>query len=324
MFSLRARMLILVAILFSILYGIATLIMYYLGIRGFLPQVFLAFGMILLQYLIGPKMVELSMRVKYVNKEEAPWLFEIVEDLARRANIPMPRIGIAHISVPNAFAFGRSLKDGRVCVTKGIMDLLDKDELRAVLGHEMTHLKSRDVLFITLLSVIPLILYYIFYHFSFYGYSRRRDSGGSAALIGVAAFVFYFITNLLVLYASRIREYFADKGSLDLGNSPSVMATALYKLVYGAAKLPKENLREVEGVKAFFLNDLSRAKNEISDLAQLDLDRTGTLDPYELRSLAQKKINLSFADKAMEILSTHPNMLKRIKQLSEYNKGQNS
>jgi len=322
MFSLRLRMSLLVIILFSILYAIASLIMHYLGVRGFLPQILLACGMVLFQYLVGPKIVEMSMRVKYVKKEEAPWLFEMVEDLSRRANIPMPKIGIAYINVPNAFAFGRSLKDGRVCVTRGIMDLLNKDELRAVLGHEMSHLKNRDVLFITLLSVIPLILYYVFYHFSFYNaYSRRRDSGGSAALIGIAAFVFYFVTNLLVLYASRIREYFADKGSLDLGNSPSTMATALYKLVYGAAKLSKENLREIEGVKAFFLNDLSRARNEISELAQLDLDRTGTIDPYELRSLSQKKINLSFADKAMEILSTHPNMLKRIKHLSEYNRG---
>ena len=323
MFGLRLRMSILVIILFAILYAIASLIMHYLGVRGFLPQVLLAVGMMLFQYLIGPKIVELSMHVKYVKKEDVPWLFEMVEDLSRRANVPMPKIGIAHINVPNAFAFGRSLKDGRICVTKGVLDLLNKDELRAVLGHEMTHLKSRDVLFITLLSVVPLILYYIFLHFSLYGsYSRRRESGGSAALIGIAAFVFYFVTNLLVLYASRIREYFADKGSLDLGNSPASLATALYKLVYGAARLPKENLREIEGVKAFFLNDLSKARSEVSDLAQLDLDRTGTIDPYELRSLAQKKINLSFADKAMEILSTHPNMLKRIKHLSEYNKGQ--
>jgi heat shock protein HtpX len=246
----------------------------------------------------------------------------MVEALARKANIPTPRIGISYINIPNAFAFGRGLRDGRVCVTKGIMDLLSEDELKAVLGHELSHLKNRDVLFITLLSVIPVILYRLFIQLSWYGsYSRRRDSGGYAALIGLAAFLFYFITNLLVLYASRIREYFADKGSVNLGNSPSVMATALYKLVYGAAKTPKEQLKQVEGLKAFFLNDLSKARAEINELAQLDLDRSGGIDPYELRSLAQKQIRLTFADKAMEFLSTHPNMLKRIKQLSQYSKG---
>ncbi|MFA5271421.1 MAG: zinc metalloprotease HtpX [Candidatus Omnitrophota bacterium] len=323
MFSLKLRMSILVIMLFAILYAIGSLIMYYSGISGFLPQILFALGMIFFQYLIGPKIVEMSMRVKYIKKDEAPWLFEMVEDLAKRANIPTPKIGISYINVPNAFAFGRSVKDGRVCVTKGIMDLLNKDELKAVLGHEMSHLKNKDVLFITLLSVIPLIMYYIFYRFTFFGSSpRSRESNNSAALIGIVAFLFYLITNLLVLYASRIREYFADKGSISLGSSPSVMATALYKLVYGAAKTPKENLKEVEGVRAFFVNDVSTARRDIADLAELDLDRSGSIDAYELRSLAQKGIKLSFADKAMEIMSTHPNMLKRIKQLSQYTKGQ--
>jgi heat shock protein HtpX len=312
-----------VIILFAILYAIASLIMFYFRISGFLPQILLAAGMILLQYFLGPKIVEMSMRVQYIKKQDAPWLFEMVKSLAQRANLPMPRIGISYINVPNAFAFGRGVKDGRICVTKGIMDLLDKEELKAVLGHEMTHLKNRDVLFITLLSVIPLLLYRLFWQFTFYGsYSRRRESGNSAALIGIAAFVFYFITNLLVLYASRIREYFADKGSIALGNSPSIMATALYKLVYGATRAPKEEIKQIEGVKAFFLNDLSKAGSEIRELAQLDLDKSGAIDSFELRSLAEKKIKVGFVERAMELLSTHPNMLKRIKQLSQYTKGQ--
>jgi heat shock protein HtpX len=297
--------------------------MYYTGITGFLPQLIFTFGIMFIQYLIGPKIVELSMGVKYIKKQDAPQLFEMVEALARKANIPTPKVGISYINIPNAFAFGRGLHDGRVCVTKGIMDLLNEDELKAVLGHELSHLKNRDVLFITLLSVIPVILYRIFFQLTWYGsYSRRRDNGGYAALIGLAAFLCYFITNLLVLYASRIREYFADKGSVTLGNSPSVMATALYKLVYGAAKTPKEQLKQVEGLKAFFLNDLSKARNEISELAQLDLDRSGSIDPFELKSLGHKHLHLTFADKAMELLSTHPNMLKRIKQLSQYSEGQ--
>jgi len=80
------------------------------------------------------------------------------------------------VDIPNAFAFGRSLKDGRVCVTEGILNLLNEDELKAVLGHELSHLKNRDVLTITLLSVIPMIMYRIAWNFLFYG--RRRDSRG--------------------------------------------------------------------------------------------------------------------------------------------------
>jgi heat shock protein HtpX len=273
--------------------------------------------MMFIQYMVGPKIVEWTMRVRYVRKEEYPRLYKIVEDLAGRAGIPVPRIGIAQIALPNAFAFGRGIRDGRVCVTEGILKLLDEEELKAVLGHELSHLKNRDVLTIMLLSVIPMIMYRIAWQFLFYG--RRRDErGGNAALIGLAAFIFYFITNLLVLYASRIREYFADKGSLLLGNAPSSLASSLYKLVYGAARMDKESFKEVEGLKAFFVNDPSCALNEIRELKQLDSDRSGTIDASELEFLKTKRIKLGFGDKLLEVLSTHPNMLKRIKKLSEY------
>jgi len=134
----------------------------------------------------------------------------------------------------------------------------------------------------------------------------------------LAAFIFYFITNLLVLYASRIREYFADKGAIKLGSQPQHLATALYKLVYGSARMPKEKLREVEGLKAFFVNDPSRGLREINELKQLDMDKSGTIDSDELMSIRTKTVKLSFGDKMFEALSTHPNMLKRIKQLSKF------
>ncbi len=137
-------------------------------------------------------------------------------------------------------------------------------------------------------------------------------------MIGLAAFVFYFITNLLVLYASRIREYFADQGSIALGNRPSALASSLYKLVYGSARMNPEALKESEGLKAFFMNDPSQARKEIRDLAQLDMDKSGTIDPSEIDLLRNRNVRLSAGDKLMELLSTHPNMLKRIKRLSEY------
>jgi heat shock protein HtpX len=323
MFSLNLRMMMLVGILFGILYVIVTLFMQAMGVTSFSAYVVFAVFIMLIQYMIGPKIVEMTMRIRYIKREDYPWLYEMVRELSRKAQIPMPKIGISQRPVPNAFAFGRSIKDGRVCVTSGIMDLLDRDELKAVLGHEISHLKNRDVLFITFLSVIPMILYRIFFHLVFFGsFSRRRQGGGYTILIGLAAFFFYFITNLLVLYASRIREYFADRGSIALGNSPSSLATALYKLVYGAAAVPREQIREMEGIKAFFLNDLSKARKEIKDLAELDLDRSGTIDPDELRVLRSKGIQLKTSDKLMEVLSTHPNMLKRIKHLSHYSRGE--
>lgn len=318
MWSLQLRMWLLVTLLFGIIYALLVVIgRSFLHFGGFSFYLVISLVMMLIQYMLGPKLVEWSMRVKYIKREENPRLFQMIESLSVRANIPMPRIGIAEIEIPNAFAFGRSLRDGRVCVTSGIIKLLDDEELKAVLGHELTHLKNRDVLTITLLSVIPMIMYRIAWQFLFYG--RRRDErGGNTVLIGLTAFLFYFITNLLVLYGSRIREYFADRGSVLLGNQPKALASSLYKLAYGSARLSKESLKQTEGLKAFFINDPSQARKEVLELSQLDLDKSGTIDSSELELLRKSNIRLNLGDKMLELLSTHPNMLKRIKKLSEY------
>lgn len=320
MWVYRLRMYLLLIVMFAIVYAIASMVAYgFFGVTDFNFYLILSLVMMVLQYMMGPKLVEWSMRVRYIGSGEYPELQNTVEQLSRQANIPTPRIGIAQIALPNAFAFGRWKSDGKVCVTEGILRLLKPEELRAVLGHEITHLKNRDVLTITLLSVIPMILYRIFWSMMFYGNRRRSSSGGNyTVLVGLAAFIFYFITNLLVLYASRLREYFADQGSVELGNPAHNLATALYKLVYGSARTPKEAIREAEGLKAFFINDPSRALTELRELKDLDLDHSGTIDASELINLRSKTVQISFVDKLMEVLSTHPNMLKRIKQLSTY------
>ncbi len=198
------------------------------------------------------------------------------------------------------------------------MKLLSQDELRAVLGHEMSHIKHRDMVIITLLSAIPMILYWLAWSMMWGGAAGGRRQGGSyAALIGLGAFLLYFITNLLVLYGSRIREYYADLGSVQLGSSPHHLATALYKLVYGNARFKdSRELKQVQSIRAFFVNDPARAWYEVRELSQLDRDMSGTIDYDELADLRQKEVRLGTADKLMELFTTHPNMLKRIKHLS--------
>lgn len=319
MVSLQTRMFFLIGALFAIVYAVVVMVGTAMGINDFYFYLLISFGIMWIQFMLGPKIVEWTMQVKYVTKEEEPQLHAMVEDLAQRGHIPMPRVCIAPTQVPNAFAFGRGVGDGRVCVSEGIRRLLNEEELKAVLGHELTHIKNRDVITITLLSVIPMILYRLAWHFMWYGNGRRDDrSGPSGAVIGLAAFLFYFITNLLVLYGSRIREYAADQGSVELGNKPAALASALYKLVYGSARMADtEAMKQVEGMKAFFLNDPSQALNEIRDLKQLDINKDGTIDSNELFRLRNKTISLGTGEKFMEFLSTHPNMLKRIKYLSE-------
>jgi len=316
--GLQARMFLLVILLFGILYGVITGVGTAIGAGSVTFYIVAALIVLGIQYLISPAIVGWVMKVKWVSEKEEPELHRMVAELANAAQLPKPKVGISQLSMPNAFAFGRTQRDGRICVTRGILKLMSKDELRAVLGHEMSHIKHRDMAFITLLSAIPLILYWLAWSLMMGGaYSNRRGGGNYAALIGLGALILYFITNLLVLYGSRIREYYADQGSVQLGNMPHQLATALYKLVYGNARSKdKEELKRVEGVKAFFLNDPSRAWTEIKELSQIDRDMSGTIDYNELLELRGKKIRLSASDKLMELFTTHPNMLKRIKHLS--------
>jgi heat shock protein HtpX len=316
---LQTRMFLLVALMFGILYGIIVGIGTWMGAGSAITYLIIGFGIIGLQYLIGPSIIGWTMRIKWVSEREEPNLHRMVTELAHEAGIPKPKVGISQLNIPNAFAFGRTRGDGRVCVTSGILRLLSRDELRAVLGHEISHIKHRDMAIITLLSAIPLILYWLAFSMMFRGaFGGNRQGGGNyAVLIGIGAFIMYFITNLLVLYGSRIREYYADRGSVKLGNMPHNLATALYKLAYGDARYRNtEELKRVEGVKAFFVNDPSRAWGEINELKQVDRDMSGTIDYDELMELRQKQVKISTGDKLMEIFTTHPNMLKRIKHLS--------
>jgi heat shock protein HtpX len=121
------------------------------------------------------------------------------------------------------------------------------------------------------------------------------------------------------LYASRIREYAADSGSVKIGNEPHCLASALYKLVYGSARTAKHEpseLKRVEGMKAFFANDPSQAVRELSDLAEIDADKSGHIDEKELKALQHANVRIGGADRFMELLSTHPNMVKRVRALS--------
>lgn len=309
---LKLRLYIIMAILFAIVYGLVVFAANYVGISGFFFYGVLATVIMLIQYMIGPKMVEWSMGVHYVTEVEYPALHMMITELSRASGIPKPRIGIARIPIPNAFAFGRWAKDGRVCVTEGIMNLLNEKELRAVLAHEISHLKNKDVAIITMISVIPMICWYFAWN-QFFSGGRERGNG---ILIGIVALIIYLITNLLVLYVSRIREYYADEGAVKLGSSPHHLASALYKLVYGSARVSKESLKPIEGMKAFFVNDPSRASRDIRELSHIDLDGSGTIDINELMALRTRPVKIKTTDKLMEMFSTHPNMLKRIQRLS--------
>jgi heat shock protein HtpX len=310
---LQVRLYLLLGFLLAIIYGVIVGVGSAIGAGSLLVYVIIAVFFVLFQYLIGPSMVRWTMKVKWVSEREYPELHSMVAELASDAGIRKPRVGVSMVPIPNAFAFGRTQRDAKVCVTEPLLKSLSSEELRAVMGHEISHIKHRDMMIMTILSVFPLIIYFMAIMLLFSGRGRGNNP---LPLIGIGLFFLYFVVNLLVLYGSRVREYYADVGSVRLGNRPRHLATALYKLALGNARVPKESLRRVEGVKAFFVNDPSRAMREVSELKDVDLDMSGTIDYGELLALQSKSVRLTTGAKIMEMMTTHPNMLKRIKHLS--------
>ena len=137
---LQTRMFLLIAVLFGILYGMITGLGIWMGAGSAWIYIIFAFVFHGIQYLIGPSIVGWTMKIKWVSEKEEPELHQMVAELAKEANLPKPKVGISQLAIPNAFAFGRTRRNGRVCVTRGILNLLSKDELRAVLGHELSHI----------------------------------------------------------------------------------------------------------------------------------------------------------------------------------------
>ena len=310
-----------VLLLFAVIYALLAVVATVAGVGTPLVYALLALGLVSVQFLIGPKVVELTMRIRYVSEAEQPELHRIVSDLAMKAGIPKPRVGISEIQIPNAFAFGTSKRNARVCVTRRLLEMLNRDELEAVLGHELSHIKHRDMVVITALSVIPMICYFIYFSFFWSGIlggGRSREGALPTMAIALLAFVVYFISNLIVLYASRVREYYADAGSAELTQKPHELASALYKMVYGSARPGTEKItKQLGSMRAFFAADPMTARGDLHDLSAADLNRDGKIDAYELKMFAERA-KVGRAERLMELFSTHPNPVVRVKRLGTY------
>lgn len=311
--KLRLRMILTSVLMFTIVYFLIMLVGWYLRITSWTLYMGVSLVIVFLQYWFGPSLVKRSMNVRPLSEAEAPHIHQMVQELADEAGIKKPEIGLSEINIPNAFAYGRSSRSGHIAITRPILGLLDRDELKAVLGHEMGHIKHNDMIVTAAVSVIPMICYYIALSFIFSGDSRN----GGGIIIGIIGYAFYLIGQLLVLFISRTREYYADAASVEFGNRPEALVSALYKLSYGAARCDKETIADLNTNRAFFVNDINNAKHDVTDFRQIDFDGDGKISAEELRRLANADVKISRKNGLMELLSTHPDSLKRVKRLAE-------
>jgi heat shock protein HtpX len=240
-------------IILGILYVVFLSILHYLGV-GYIPLAFIAGAMIMAQWYFSDKIVLWTSGAKIVSKEEYPQLHNIVENLVNKNGIPKPKVAVVNSGVPNAFATGKSPRSSLIAVTTGILGLLDDEELEAVIGHELTHVRNRDVLVLTLASVFSTLAWYLA-QFSFFGgfQSRNRDSGNATVIVILVAIVTWVVSFLIIRAISRYREYSADRGGAIMTGRPDKLADALMKISGKMNKIPPYELQKVQKLNAFFI-----------------------------------------------------------------------
>lgn len=232
----------------------------FLSYAGTPPIFMLLFvgGFMAIQYFYSDKMVLWSTGAHLVSESEEPKLHEMITRLCAIADIPKPRVAVVQTSVPNAFATGRNPNNAVVAVTTGIMDKLNSGELEAVLAHELTHVKNRDVMVMTLASFLSTIAFYFVRYILYFGNMgmgnrRRNGEGGGIILVWIISLVVWLISYLLIRALSRYREFAADRGSAIITGQPSNLVSALMKISGLMERVPSEDLRKVEGMNAFFI-----------------------------------------------------------------------
>jgi heat shock protein HtpX len=204
----------------------------FLSFQGVGMNVMLIFiaGFMFLQFFMSDKLVLWSMKAKIVSESEEPKLHETITRLCAIADLPKPKVAVVQSSVPNAFATGRSPKKAVVAVTTGIMQALNQSELEAVLAHELSHVKNRDVMVMTIAGFLSTVAFFLVRYLLFFGGgSRNRESGGIMAA-WIVSIVVWIISLILIRTLSRYREYSADRGAALITGTPSHLASALMKI----------------------------------------------------------------------------------------------
>jgi heat shock protein HtpX len=279
--------------LLGLLYVVFAIVLINILNVGVVAMIVIVAGIALFQYFTSDKLALAASGAKVVDRAQAPELHDMVERLCAMADLPKPRVAIIDSDVPNAFATGRSPKHSAVAVTSGLWRRLEPREVEGVLAHELSHVANRDVLVMTLASFFAmlagLLTRFGLYAGMFGGGGDRRDGNNQIPvwlIVTVVAIVTYAISFVLIRALSRYREFGADRGAALITGAPEYLMSALQKIASDIMRIPTRDLREVEGMNAFFIVPTSLAAHGKSSFGEL----FSTHPPLEKRLAALAQI----------------------------------
>lgn len=304
--ALAASMTLTMILVFGILFGLLAGVGFYLDF-GIFAMAGIAVALGIVQWYIGPNIIKWSSNMVPLDRREYQWVEETVRIICMRNRVKIPEIAIENTGMPNAFVFGRTNKTATLTLSRGLLSTITEEEVNAVIAHEIGHIKHNDMVVMTVISVIPTIAYFIAR-----GTLFRRSSGGkggTAILFGIGAFAVYFVTNLLTLYFSRLREYHADNFAAHQ-IKPSHLANALAKITYGLS-IHKQQKRD-SLLRSFYAVDPVSSSMEISRFSEHYKDQH--ISEEEVKDAMDWERRNVFS-KFGEIFRTHPLTYKRIEKL---------
>ena len=313
----------------SCLYGMLAaviILVFYLTDLPVLYGIILSIIILIVQFLVAPFFTDLSMKWFYgarFDYDVPEYLKDFINEICTKYNMKMPKVGYIDDGAPNAFTYGRTKNDARIVLTRGIFELLTEDEAKAVVGHELGHVVHYDMLFMTVAQLVPLVLYAVYE--SSMNSSKSDKDNSNAAVIGAVAYILYIISQYIILWLSRTREYYADSFSVEETKNPNSLAEALVKIGYG--------LSTNAGNRA--VNKKGKQKQSASKSNALGIFDSKTSKSLIVSSFNNGHVSKDKIKNAMkwemwnvwglyyELNSTHPLISKRLLAISERSKDYN-
>lgn len=278
--------------------------------------------LLIIQFLVSPFLTDISMKWFYkakFDKDIPDYLKKFIEEVCNNEKMKYPRVGLIDDGAPNAFTYGHTKNDARIIITRGILELLDEDEVKAVVAHELGHAVHYDMLFMTVAQLVPLVLYGIYTMLSSHDDSKKGNSNNNdnnyGQLIAIIAYILYVISNYIILWLSRTREYYADSYSIEITKKPNSLASALVKVGYGLTTSTNSNGKSAAAKS----NALGIFDSKTSKSLVVSSYDNGEISKENIKE-AMKWEQWNIWAKWYELNSTHPLISKRLLAISQRSK----